>query len=142
MTNEELMAENERLKKMVLQRLAPHAVATWRERLAFEMMRNGWYEAAALVRESSESLDKDAREADYARQRLGEVEAENERLREAVRPFAAVAARAEGCTVDGVPVSDETVLARYETIWSGECGLTLGDCRRAAELLAGSPPPS
>lgn len=137
-----LREENERLKKLVLQRLAPHAVATWRERLAFKMMESGWYEAAALVRESSEWLDKEARDADYARQRLAELQAEIGRLREALKPFAAVAAHADGCTVDGLPITDETLLSRYEVIWCGDSGLKLGDCRRAAELLAGSPAPT
>lgn len=74
----ELEAENERLKQMVLERYGANVVAHWRDKMATEMHRRGWVDAAAFVREVSTNLDESQREADR-------LLAENSALRAALK---------------------------------------------------------
>lgn len=63
---------------------------------------------------------------------LHEMRAKVAKLQETLQPFAQ-AVRFSTSTVDGEPLTDETLLSRYEAVWGAT--LTCGDCHLAAAVL-------
>ena len=96
---------------------------------------------AKLAASFFRALEGAADTASAAAERLDELERENARMREALKPFASEGALWHDSTT--TPTEDEPLwISSYETRRSpDEAKFTLGDLRRARAALAGSEKP-